>query len=114
MTTAPERTTEAPVDLVNPEADVQNKAARQIHYARAGLALALPDHLALCEVPLTPDPLEALANAVAVPSVSWTRGLAVLAAFAPGPADPSGPLPSGRPAPTTCSSSLPNSTRPAW
>ncbi|MFD6968767.1 ATP/GTP-binding protein [Streptomyces sp. NPDC059949] len=65
MTTAPKRTAEAPVDLVKPEAKVQDKSPRQIHYARAELALALPDHLALREVPLTPDPLEALANAVA-------------------------------------------------
>ncbi|MER5988034.1 ATP/GTP-binding protein [Streptomyces sp. NPDC001787] len=35
------------------------------HFARAELALALPDHLALREVPLKPDPLEALAAAVA-------------------------------------------------
>ncbi|MFZ3491635.1 ATP/GTP-binding protein [Streptomyces sp. 5.8] len=35
------------------------------HVARAELALALPDYLALREVPLKPDPLEALAAAVA-------------------------------------------------
>ncbi|MGW4894579.1 ATP/GTP-binding protein [Kitasatospora sp. NPDC004240] len=35
------------------------------HVARAELALALPDHLALREMPLRPDPLEALAAAVA-------------------------------------------------
>ncbi|ATM24746.1 ATP/GTP-binding protein (plasmid) [Streptomyces alboflavus] len=34
-------------------------------FARAELALALPDHLALREVPLKPDPLEAVAAAVA-------------------------------------------------
>ncbi|MFJ5850501.1 type IV secretory system conjugative DNA transfer family protein [Streptomyces sp. NPDC092903] len=65
MTTAPERAAEAPVDLVKPEAQVQDKPTRQVHYARAELTLALADHLALREVPLTPDPLEALANAVA-------------------------------------------------
>lgn len=37
----------------------------RLHVARAELALALPDHLALREVPLRPDPLEALAAAVA-------------------------------------------------
>ncbi|MFE7035448.1 ATP/GTP-binding protein [Streptomyces sp. NPDC057621] len=35
------------------------------HVARAELALALPDYLSLREVPLKPDPLEALAAAVA-------------------------------------------------
>lgn len=40
-------------------------ATGELYYARAELALALPDHLALRDVPLTPDPLEALANAVA-------------------------------------------------
>lgn len=38
---------------------------KQQHVARAELALALPDHLALREVPIKPDPLEALAAAVA-------------------------------------------------
>ncbi|MEU0111940.1 ATP/GTP-binding protein [Streptomyces sp. NPDC006251] len=37
----------------------------KIHVARAELALALPDHLALREMPLKPDPLQALASAVA-------------------------------------------------
>ena len=37
----------------------------RLHVARAELALALPDHLALRDVPLRPDPLEALAAAVA-------------------------------------------------
>lgn len=35
------------------------------HVARAEPALALPDHFALREVPIKPDPLEALAAAVA-------------------------------------------------
>lgn len=66
MTTAPHPTAAPPVDLAKPEADDHGKPATQeMHYARAELALALPDHLALREVPLTPDPLEALANAVA-------------------------------------------------
>ncbi|MHC3392870.1 type IV secretory system conjugative DNA transfer family protein [Streptomyces lavendulocolor] len=66
MTTAPHPTAAPPVDLAKPEADGPGKPApREMHYARAELALALPDHLALREVPLTPDPLEALANAVA-------------------------------------------------
>ncbi|MGQ4406371.1 ATP/GTP-binding protein [Streptomyces hayashii] len=66
MTIAPDPTVAPPVDLAKPQADVRDKpATRQMHYARAELALALPDHLALREVPLTPDPLEALANAVA-------------------------------------------------
>ncbi|MFD4612897.1 ATP/GTP-binding protein [Streptomyces sp. NPDC058440] len=66
MTIAPDTTVAPPVDLAKPEADGRGKpATREMHYARAELALALPDHLALREVPLTPDPLEALANAVA-------------------------------------------------
>ncbi|MBK3628211.1 ATP/GTP-binding protein [Streptomyces sp. MBT49] len=66
MTIAPDPTVAPPVDLAKPQADVRDKpATREMHYARAELALALPDHLALREVPLTPDPLEALANAVA-------------------------------------------------
>src|SRR5690606_37319572 len=66
MTTAPHPTAAPPVDLAKPEADDHGKPAiQEMHYARAELALALPDHLALREVPLTPDPLEALANAVA-------------------------------------------------
>ncbi|EDY52568.1 hypothetical protein [Streptomyces clavuligerus] len=66
MTNAPASTAAAPVDLAKPEAADRGKPApRELYYARAELALALPDHLALREVPLTPDPLEALANAVA-------------------------------------------------
>ncbi|MEV7004020.1 ATP/GTP-binding protein [Streptomyces sp. NPDC093982] len=66
MTTAPDPSTAPPVDLAKPQADDRsNPPPREMHYARAELALALPDHLALREVPLTPDPLEALANAVA-------------------------------------------------
>ncbi|MFI8007803.1 ATP/GTP-binding protein [Streptomyces sp. NPDC086010] len=66
MTIAPDPTVAPPVDLAKPQADLRDKLApRKMHYARAELALALPDHLALREVPLTPDPLEALANAVA-------------------------------------------------
>ncbi|MFF4534030.1 type IV secretory system conjugative DNA transfer family protein [Streptomyces sp. NPDC001407] len=53
------------VDLVKPTADTRESAEPAMHYARAELVLALPDHLSLREVPLTPDPLEALANAVA-------------------------------------------------
>ncbi|ARZ72618.1 ATP/GTP-binding protein [Streptomyces albireticuli] len=41
------------------------KKEKEVHVARAELALALPDYLALREVPLRPDPLEALAAAVA-------------------------------------------------
>ncbi|MBV9024007.1 MAG: ATP/GTP-binding protein [Streptomycetaceae bacterium] len=41
----------------------KDRAAQYV--ARAELALALPDHLSLREVPLKPDPLEALAAAVA-------------------------------------------------
>ncbi|MFD8416568.1 ATP/GTP-binding protein [Streptomyces sp. NPDC059650] len=66
MTIAPDPTVAPPVELAKPEADGRGRPApREMHYARAELALALPDHLALREVPLTPDPLEALANAVA-------------------------------------------------
>ncbi|MFE3166737.1 ATP/GTP-binding protein [Streptomyces sp. NPDC059224] len=66
MTIAPDTTGAPPVDLAKQGAGGRGKpATRQMHYARAELALALPDHLALREVPLTPDPLEALANAVA-------------------------------------------------
>ncbi|WP_055530664.1 ATP/GTP-binding protein [Streptomyces graminilatus] len=65
MTPAPDLTAAPSVDLVKPEADARDEPAPQMHYARAELALALPDHLALRDVPLTPDPLEALANAVA-------------------------------------------------
>ncbi|MEV7840942.1 ATP/GTP-binding protein [Streptomyces albidoflavus] len=66
MTIAPDTTVAPPVDLAKPEADDRGTSATQeMHYARAELALALPDHLALREVPLAPDPLEALANAVA-------------------------------------------------
>ncbi|MEU0214112.1 ATP/GTP-binding protein [Streptomyces sp. NPDC006265] len=66
MTIAPDPIAAPPVDFAKPEADHRGKpATREMHYARAELALALPDHLALREVPLTPDPLEALANAVA-------------------------------------------------
>ncbi|MCX5216201.1 ATP/GTP-binding protein [Kitasatospora sp. NBC_00240] len=39
--------------------------SEQLFVARAELALALPDHLSLRELPLKPDPLEALAAAVA-------------------------------------------------
>ncbi|MFI6112679.1 ATP/GTP-binding protein [Kitasatospora sp. NPDC051164] len=45
--------------------DTAPAAERRLHVARAELALALPDHLALRDVPLKPDPLEALAAAVA-------------------------------------------------
>lgn len=66
MTIAPHTPAASAVDLTKPEAVGQDKpAAREMRYARAELALALPDHLALREVPLIPDPLEALANAVA-------------------------------------------------
>lgn len=66
MTTAPDTAVAPPVDLTKPDTDGRGKpAAREMHYARAELTLALPDHLALREVPLTPDPLEPLANAVA-------------------------------------------------
>ncbi|MFD8732329.1 ATP/GTP-binding protein [Streptomyces sp. NPDC059611] len=66
MTIAPDTAIAPPVDLTKPESSDRSTAApRELHYARAELALALPDHLALREVPLTPDPLEALANAVA-------------------------------------------------
>ncbi|WP_424892374.1 ATP/GTP-binding protein [Streptomyces sp. XH2] len=65
MTSASDPTATPPVDLVKPQAGTRDAAAPQMHYARAELALALPDHLALRDVPLTPDPLEALANAVA-------------------------------------------------
>lgn len=66
MTIAPDPIAASPVDLAKPEAGGRGKPpTREMHYARAELALALPDHLALREVPLTPDPLEALANAVA-------------------------------------------------
>ncbi|MFI6689291.1 ATP/GTP-binding protein [Streptomyces sp. NPDC050485] len=66
MTIAPDPTAAPPVNLTKPEADDPGQpAAQEMHYARAELALALPDQLALREVPLTPDPLEALANAVA-------------------------------------------------
>jgi hypothetical protein len=54
-----------PADLTKPPTDHRDEPGPQLHYARAELALALPHHLALREVPLTPDPLEALANAVA-------------------------------------------------
>ncbi|MFF2378419.1 ATP/GTP-binding protein [Streptomyces xiamenensis] len=37
---------------------------RRLYIARAELALGLPDHLALRDVPLNPDPLEAIAAAV--------------------------------------------------
>jgi hypothetical protein len=63
MTSAPDLTAAPSVNLIKPEA--RDEPAPQMHYARAELALALPDHLALRDVPLTPDPLEALANAVA-------------------------------------------------
>ncbi|MEU5959317.1 ATP/GTP-binding protein [Streptomyces sp. NPDC047525] len=65
MTTAPGLATPSPPDLTKGQIDTRDTPARKMHYARAELALALPDHLALREVPLTPDPLEALANAVA-------------------------------------------------
>ncbi|MFE3559855.1 ATP/GTP-binding protein [Streptomyces sp. NPDC059193] len=65
MTTAAEPTDAPPVDLAKPQAAGPEVRTPKIYYARAELALALPDHLALREVPLTPDPLEALANAVA-------------------------------------------------
>lgn len=65
MTTAPELIDTTPVDLTKPEAGPREQPAQEMHYARAELALALPDHLALREVPLAPDPLEALADAVA-------------------------------------------------
>ncbi|MER6199866.1 ATP/GTP-binding protein [Streptomyces sp. NPDC001586] len=66
MTIAPDPTAAPPVDLAKPETDDRGKPATgDLYYARAELALALPDHLALREVPLTPDPLEALANAIA-------------------------------------------------
>ncbi|MEU5137043.1 ATP/GTP-binding protein [Streptomyces californicus] len=66
MTIAPDPTAAPPADLVKPEGDGRGKPATpEMHYARAELALALPDHLALREVPLAPDPLESLANAVA-------------------------------------------------
>ncbi|WP_331731737.1 ATP/GTP-binding protein [Streptomyces sp. NBC_00073] len=66
MTIAPDPTAAPPVDLAKPETDGRGKPATpELYYARAELALALPDHLALREVPLTPDPLEALANAIA-------------------------------------------------
>ncbi|MEU6352148.1 ATP/GTP-binding protein [Streptomyces sp. NPDC047072] len=64
MTTATAESA-APVDVTKPSGDHGDEAEQQLHYARAELALALPHHLALREVPLTPDPLEALANAVA-------------------------------------------------
>ncbi|MGP3690771.1 ATP/GTP-binding protein [Streptomyces sp. IBSNAI002] len=45
--------------------DTAPNEERRLYVARAELALALPDHLALRDVPLKPDPLEALAAAVA-------------------------------------------------
>lgn len=65
MTSGPERGAEAPVDLTKDQLDDSKGLSPRMHYARTELALALPDHLALREVPLTPDPLEALATAVA-------------------------------------------------
>lgn len=46
-------------------ASARSGKEKEVHVARAELALALPDYLALREVPLRPDPLEALAAAVA-------------------------------------------------
>ncbi|WP_328372949.1 ATP/GTP-binding protein (plasmid) [Streptomyces sp. NBC_00445] len=55
--------TDDPVDVTKPQ---PGAAARpRVHYARAELTLALPDHLSLREVPLIPDPLESLATALA-------------------------------------------------
>jgi hypothetical protein len=48
-----------------PPKKTESGGGRRLHVARAELALALPDHLALRDVPLRPDPLEALAAAVA-------------------------------------------------
>ncbi|MFJ9574704.1 type IV secretory system conjugative DNA transfer family protein [Streptomyces bacillaris] len=50
---------------VNLAKDNPSGQDRRLYTARAELALALPDHLALRDVPLKPDPLEALAAAVA-------------------------------------------------
>jgi hypothetical protein len=65
MTSAPERDADAPVNLAKDEPAGNKGSGPRMHYARTELALALPDHLALREVPLAPDPLEALATAVA-------------------------------------------------
>ncbi|GAA1227295.1 type IV secretory system conjugative DNA transfer family protein [Streptomyces rhizosphaericus] len=65
MTIAPDLIDATPIDLTKPAADTREQPAPEMYYARAELTLALPDHLALREVPLDPDPLEALANAVA-------------------------------------------------
>ncbi|MCM2430894.1 hypothetical protein [Streptomyces sp. RKAG337] len=57
--------TESSPQAVNMSKEAPPSSERRLFVARAELALALPDHLALRDVPLKPDPLEALAAAVA-------------------------------------------------
>lgn len=65
MTQSPEQPSGPPVPLPKDTPPPRRPSSRKIHVARAELALALPDHLALRDMPLKPDPLQAMASAVA-------------------------------------------------